>query len=297
VAGLLTLGFAALLYWLLATIGGRDVLLAQIRQRLPAEAHLSWERAEGPASGPLVLHGVRFTYLMTDRHGQRDPAHPRLLEFSAQRVMLDPALRPLLGRLLRLDALQLEGATLEIPESDEPFELPRWPSRCRRSIRRWRCRPTMCASTAAHHSEPQAGDRHPPPARRPGCASGRTACRERSTRTPTAATSTCTATTRRATTTAWICVATAVLPAATGTTSPRLGLVARGDLRAWTSASPAARRAGARDADRCAAGSSRTGICTRSPSTGSRAADRGQAVRLAARACASMPTASAARCT
>ncbi|GAB3345908.1 translocation/assembly module TamB domain-containing protein [Lysobacter tyrosinilyticus] len=127
VAGVLTLGCAALLYWLLATIGGRNVLLAQIQQRLPAEAHLSWERAEGPASGPLVLHGVHFTYLMTDRHGQRDPAHPRLLEFTAKRVMLDPALRPLLGRLLRLDALQLEGATLEIPESDEPFELPRWP--------------------------------------------------------------------------------------------------------------------------------------------------------------------------
>jgi len=127
VAGVLTLGFAALLYWLLATIGGRDVLLAQIQQRLPAEAKLTWERAEGPAAGPLVLYGVRFTYLMADKHGQRDPVHPRLLEFTAQRAMLDPALRPLLGRLLRLDALQLEGATLEIPESDEPFELPRWP--------------------------------------------------------------------------------------------------------------------------------------------------------------------------
>ena len=127
VAGVLTLGVAALLYWLLTTIGGRDVLLAQIKQRLPAEAKLTWERAEGPASGPLVLHGVRFTYLMADKDGKRDPAHPRLLEFTAKRAMLDPALRPLLGRRLRLDALQLEGATLEIPESDEPFELPRWP--------------------------------------------------------------------------------------------------------------------------------------------------------------------------
>jgi len=127
VAGALTLAVAALLYWLLTTIGGRDVLLAQIQQRLPAEARLSWERAEGPASGPLVLHGVRFTYLMADKDGNRDPKHPRLLEFTAKRAMLDPALRPLLGRRLRLDALQLEGATLEIPESDEPFELPRWP--------------------------------------------------------------------------------------------------------------------------------------------------------------------------
>ena len=126
-AGALTLAFAALLYWLLGTVGGRDVLLGQIKQRLPAEAQLSWQRAEGPASGPLVLHGVRLTYVLADKHGKRDPAHPRLLEFNAQRVVLDPALRPLLGRRLRLDALRLEGATLEIPKSDEPFELPRWP--------------------------------------------------------------------------------------------------------------------------------------------------------------------------
>ena len=127
VAGVLTLGVAALLYWLLTTIGGRDVLLAQIKQRLPAEAKLTWESAEGPASGPLVLHGLRFTYVLADKHGNRDPKHPRLLEFTAKRAMLDPALRPLFGRRLRLDALQLEGATLEIPDSDEPFELPRWP--------------------------------------------------------------------------------------------------------------------------------------------------------------------------
>jgi translocation and assembly module TamB len=121
------LGAVALLYWLLTTVGGRDVLLAQIQQRLPVEARLSWERAEGPAAGPLVLHNLRFSYVMADKDGNRDPKHPRLLEFTARRAMLDPALRPLLGRQLRLDALQVEGATLEIPESDEPFELPRWP--------------------------------------------------------------------------------------------------------------------------------------------------------------------------
>jgi translocation and assembly module TamB len=126
-AAALTLGAAALLYWLLTTVGGRNVLLAQIQQRLPAEASLAWARAEGPASGPLVLHDVRFTYLLADKHGKRDPAHPRRLEFTARRVVLDPALRPLLGRRLRLDALQLQGATLEIPRSDEPLELPRWP--------------------------------------------------------------------------------------------------------------------------------------------------------------------------
>ena len=38
-------------WWLLGTIGGRDVLLAQIVARLPADSTLTWERAEGPASG------------------------------------------------------------------------------------------------------------------------------------------------------------------------------------------------------------------------------------------------------
>ena len=32
----------ALLYWLLTTVGGRDVLLAQIVARLPAGATLTW---------------------------------------------------------------------------------------------------------------------------------------------------------------------------------------------------------------------------------------------------------------
>ncbi|MFC5578909.1 translocation/assembly module TamB domain-containing protein [Lysobacter niabensis] len=126
-AGVVGIALVGLLYWLLTTVGGRDVLLTQIKQRLPAEASLTWDRAEGPAAGPLVLHNLRFSYLMADKDGHRDPRHPRPLEFTARRAMLDPALRPLLGRLLRLDALQIEGATLEVPESDEPFELPRWP--------------------------------------------------------------------------------------------------------------------------------------------------------------------------
>ncbi|HEV8694320.1 MAG TPA: translocation/assembly module TamB domain-containing protein, partial [Lysobacter sp.] len=127
IAAALTFAFAGFVYWLLTTVGGRDMLLAQIQQRLPSEAALSWDSAEGPASGPLILRGVRFRYVMADKHGRRDPASPRILEFTARRVMMDPALRPLLGKTLRLDALQLEGATLEVPESDEPFELPRWP--------------------------------------------------------------------------------------------------------------------------------------------------------------------------
>ena len=47
--------------------------------------------------------------------------------FTARRVYLDLALRPLLGRRLRLDALEISDATLDLPASDEPFELPRWP--------------------------------------------------------------------------------------------------------------------------------------------------------------------------
>ncbi|HWI24374.1 MAG TPA: translocation/assembly module TamB, partial [Lysobacter sp.] len=120
-----------LAWWLLTTVRGRDVLLAQIVARLPAGASLTWQSAEGPASGPLSLHGVRFSMPR-----QRDPdckptstsscAMGRIT-FSAREVVLDPALRPLLGRRLRLDALDVRGAVLDLPRSDKPFELPRWP--------------------------------------------------------------------------------------------------------------------------------------------------------------------------
>ena len=116
-AGILSVAIALLagvfLYWLLTSIGGRDLLLAQIVSRLPENAALSWRSVEGPLSGPLTMNGVRFTY---DR-----------IVFTADRVHLDPAIRPLIRRRLRLDALQIANAKLEIPKSDEPFELPRWP--------------------------------------------------------------------------------------------------------------------------------------------------------------------------
>ncbi|MGQ4582038.1 translocation/assembly module TamB domain-containing protein [Lysobacter sp. F60174L2] len=130
-AGALVLAVVLLGYWLLTTIGGRDFLLAQIVARLPADAELSWSRAEGPASGPLTLHDVRFTLPR-----QRDPTcvptdtatcAMGTIVFTAREATIDPAIRPLLGRRLRLDALQLTGATLDLPESDAPFELPRWP--------------------------------------------------------------------------------------------------------------------------------------------------------------------------
>ena len=109
----LALLLAVALYWLLQTVAGRDVLLAQIVARLPAGSSFTWKKVEGPLAGPLTLHGVDFRY---------DKIH-----FSAERVYLDPDLRPLLGKRLRLDALQLTNAALDIPKSDEPFELPTWP--------------------------------------------------------------------------------------------------------------------------------------------------------------------------
>lgn len=115
------IGVAALLlvvliaaYWLLQTVAGRDVLMAQVQARLPAGSSLTWSRLEGPLAGPLILHDLDFKY-----DG---------LQFSAGQAYLDPDIRPLLGRKLRLDALQLRDAHLELgPPSDEPFELPRWP--------------------------------------------------------------------------------------------------------------------------------------------------------------------------
>ena len=127
----LVIGAALLLYWLLMTIGGRDVLLRQIVARLPAGTELTWSSAQGPASGPLVLHGVHFSMPR-----QRDPdctptptascAMGRIV-FDARTVTLDPAIRPLFGRTLRLDALDITDATLDLPRSDKPFELPTWP--------------------------------------------------------------------------------------------------------------------------------------------------------------------------
>ncbi len=120
-------------WWLLATLGGRDFLLAQVVARLPAGTTLEWRDVEGPAAGPLTLHDLVFEQrVCPDVDGQPVPygrcAAPDTLRFSARRITIDPDLRPLLGRLLRLDALQVEEAVLELPPADgEPFSLPRWP--------------------------------------------------------------------------------------------------------------------------------------------------------------------------
>ncbi|WP_449653795.1 translocation/assembly module TamB domain-containing protein [Thermomonas sp.] len=120
-----------LVYWLVMTVGGRNVLLAQIKARLPAGTQLDWRSAEGPASGPLILHGVHFS-MPRQRDADCTPTAQAscamgTIVFDADLVMLNPALRPLLGRRLQLDALEITGATLDLPRSDTPFKLPRWP--------------------------------------------------------------------------------------------------------------------------------------------------------------------------
>ncbi len=121
-----------LAWWLLQTLGGRDFLLAQVKARLPAGTSLSWGGAEGPVSGPMTLHDVRFVQrLCPDKGGEPVPygrcAKPGTLTFTARRIVVDPAIRPLLGKLLRLDTMIVEGAALDLPKSDSPFELPTWP--------------------------------------------------------------------------------------------------------------------------------------------------------------------------
>ena len=112
VLGLVLLALLAV-YWALQTVAGRDVLLAQIVARLPADASFSWKEVDGPLAGPLTLRDVEFRY--------------QDYRFTAERIHLDADIRPLLGRKLRLDSLQISGATLNLAKSDEPFELPRWP--------------------------------------------------------------------------------------------------------------------------------------------------------------------------
>ncbi len=120
------------LYLLLNTLRGRDVLLNQIVNRLPEGSELTWSRAEGPASGPLILHDLRYVHRGCPDRDAKPVAWPDcktalVTTFTANRAMLDPRLQPLLGRRLRLEALHVSGATLLLPETDEPFELPRWP--------------------------------------------------------------------------------------------------------------------------------------------------------------------------
>jgi translocation and assembly module TamB len=131
-ASLALVGLLALLaWWLLTTVGGRDVLLRQIVARLPQGTTLTWRHASGPASGPMTLQGVRFTMPRAPDPAcirtATQPCAAGTIVFTARTIVLDPALRPLLGRSLRLDALDIAGATLDLPVGTQPFKLPRWP--------------------------------------------------------------------------------------------------------------------------------------------------------------------------
>lgn len=130
--GVLVVLLAVVVYWLLTTLGGRGFLLSQVSARLPEGTTLTWQRAEGPVSGPMTLHGVRFVMKSCpEKDGKPVPygecLNPGTTTFTARRVTVDPDIRPLFGKLLRLDAMDVEGATLDLPKTDTPFELPRWP--------------------------------------------------------------------------------------------------------------------------------------------------------------------------
>ena len=105
---------AVLLYWLLATFGGRDFLLARIVGLLPAGTELTWSRAEGPVRGPLTMHDVRYVQRgCPDVDGEPVPygrcATPTVLTFTARRITLTPEIAPLVGRRLRIG-----GAVLSV---------------------------------------------------------------------------------------------------------------------------------------------------------------------------------------
>ncbi|MBB3342798.1 translocation/assembly module TamB domain-containing protein [Luteimonas sp. RC10] len=129
----LTVLVVGLVWWLLTTFGGRDFLLHQIASRLPAGTELTWRAAEGPASGPLTMYDVRYVQRSCPDVEEKPVPYgqceePRVLTFAAERVTIDPALMPLVGRRLRLDVLDIDQAVLELPAPvDTPFELPRWP--------------------------------------------------------------------------------------------------------------------------------------------------------------------------
>ncbi|MGO1893887.1 MAG: hypothetical protein ACTH0Y_12040, partial [Luteimonas sp.] len=82
---------------------------------------LEWRDAEGPASGPLSLYDLRFVQMSCPDDASGEPVpygqcdEHRILVFTAERVTIDPAVLPLLGRLLRLDVLDVENAVLALP--------------------------------------------------------------------------------------------------------------------------------------------------------------------------------------
>src|SRR3546814_13744099 len=106
---------------------GRDFLLAQVKARLPAGTELSWSLAEGPARGPLVMHDVRFVQKTCPQEGGEPVPYgqcpePGTLAFSAPRIVIAPALRPLPGKPLRLDTRICHCARPRLPTPPSPLQ-------------------------------------------------------------------------------------------------------------------------------------------------------------------------------
>ena len=105
----LLLLFAA---WLLRSGGGRDFALQRVLAALPADS-LSWQRAEGSVSGPLVLHGVRYVH--------------EGLVVEVERAEIDLAPLALVGRTVHLEAVTLERGRVVLPPGDSAPQP--WPRR------------------------------------------------------------------------------------------------------------------------------------------------------------------------
>jgi translocation and assembly module TamB len=57
VIGLVLLALLAV-YWLLQTVAGRDVLLAQVVARLPVGASFTWDKVDGPSQAAAGQAGA-----------------------------------------------------------------------------------------------------------------------------------------------------------------------------------------------------------------------------------------------
>lgn len=103
---------ALVIAWLLFTVSGRDAALRIAARSLPDGA-LGWQRADGVLAGTLTLHDLRFRYSG--------------LTFTAKSLRLQTAIVPLLARRVRIDALAVDTATLDLPVDHTPQPPPRWP--------------------------------------------------------------------------------------------------------------------------------------------------------------------------
>lgn len=104
--------FAMLVAWLAFTASGRDATLTLAARVLPSGA-LTWQRADGVLARSLTLHDLRL------RLGG--------VSFTAKSLSLQAGLAPLLLRQVRVDALHVDTAVLDLPIDHTPQPPPRWP--------------------------------------------------------------------------------------------------------------------------------------------------------------------------